>query len=44
MKNEKKAPTDHVAENLLFLPLTAYGGLGLISPWYLRGKILYFLS
>jgi hypothetical protein len=42
VKNEKKAPTDHVAENLLFLPLAAYGGLGLISPSYLKGQDIIF--
>jgi len=38
----KKAPTDYVAENLVRLPLRAYGGLGLLSPWYLRQQGIIF--
>ena len=41
-KSEKKAPTDYIAENLIFLPLGAYGGLGLISPSHLRRRDIIF--
>ena len=39
---QKKAPTDCMAENLVRLPLGAYGGLGLVSPLYLRRHDIIF--